>query len=144
MRSNLVRRSASAKLRSDVHQNTCRKTTLQVIWVAVLSRFTTLRARTMRLRVLVAVALAARAGSGQAVTPLSCEAVVPPSDSGSGRFGAVAEGLSGRLAWSDGRPGQVLVRDARGTVRLIGRSGDGPGEFRTISAVGWRSDTLWT
>lgn len=117
---------------------------MHVICDAVLSPYTTLRARTMRLRVLVAIILAARASSGQTVTPLSCEAVVPPSDSGSGRFGAVAEGTSGRLAWSDGRPGQVLVRDSRGTVRLIGRSGDGPGEFRTISAVGWRNDTLWT
>jgi len=26
---------------------------------------------------------------------------------------------------------------------VVGREGDGPGEFRNISAMGWRGDTLW-
>ena len=97
----------------------------------------------MRLRVLVAVALAARAGSGQAVTPLSCEAVVPPSDSGAGRFGRVAEGPAGRLAWTDGRSAEILLRDRVGKVRTIGRQGGGPGEFERVGGLGWLGDTLW-
>lgn len=28
-------------------------------------------------------------------------------------------------------------------LRVIGRAGDGPGEFRSIGAFGWRADTLW-
>jgi len=94
---------------------------------------------------MVAISMVAQVGYGQAgVTSLSCDAIIPPSDSGSGRIGVVAEGPGGRLAWTDGRPGQVLVRDALGTIRVVGRSGEGPGEFQLVSALGWRSDTLWT
>lgn len=74
---------------------------------------------------------------------LSCSVEVAPSDSGSGRIGTVAVGASGRLAWTDGRPGQVLVRDGRRRVRAIGRIGSGPGEFRVISNLGWLGDTVW-
>ncbi len=98
----------------------------------------------MSFRVLVAITLSARIGSGQAGgTPMSCEVVVQPSDSGSGRFGDVAEGRAGRLAWTDGRPGQFLVRDAHGTTRTVGRRGAGPGEFERVSLLGWLGDTLW-
>jgi hypothetical protein len=97
----------------------------------------------MRIRVLVAVVLAANIAQSQSATPLSCEAVVPPSDSGSGRFGDVAEGRDGRLAWTDGRPGQFLLRDARGNVRVVGRRGAGPGEFNSVGQLGWLGDTVW-
>ncbi len=74
---------------------------------------------------------------------LSCAVEVAPSDSGSGRIGDVAVGPGNRLAWTDGRPGQVMVRDAKGRVRAIGRSGAGPAEFRAIASLGWWRDTLW-
>jgi hypothetical protein len=55
----------------------------------------------------------------------------------------VAEGRDGRLAWTDGRPGQFLLRDTRGTVRVVGRRGAGPGEFNSVGQLGWLGDTLW-
>jgi len=73
---------------------------------------------------------------------LSCVDAIAPSDSGSGRFGDVAEGSTGRLAWTDGRPGQVLLRDGKGVVRVVGRSGAGPGEFDRPGFMVWRADTL--
>jgi hypothetical protein len=80
---------------------------------------------------------------GAQVATLSCEQVVPPSDSGAGRVVSLGVGADGRLAWTDGRPGQALVRDVSGRVRVIGRSGAGPGEFARITALGWLGDTLW-
>jgi len=74
---------------------------------------------------------------------VSCVAEVPPSDSGSGRISAVAAGNMGRLAWSDGRPGQFLLRDPSGRTRVVGRSGAGPGEFRHVGSLGWIGDTVW-
>lgn len=74
---------------------------------------------------------------------LACTVIVPPSDSGSGRIGDVAPGRAGRLAWTDGRPGQFLLRDAVGRVRVVGRLGSGPGEFQAFGAMGWLGDTVW-
>ena len=96
----------------------------------------------MRIRVLVTLTIAARIAAAQSPT-LSCEALVTPSDSGSGRFGDVAEGRDGRRAWTDGRPGQFLLRDARGKVRVVGRRGAGPGEFNRPANMVWRADTLF-
>lgn len=97
----------------------------------------------MKLRVVIALSLAARSAWAQAETPLTCIAVIPPSDSGSGRFGRVAEGPDGRLAWTDGRSAEILLRDREGKVRTIGRQGGGPGEFERVGLLGWLGDTLW-
>jgi len=98
----------------------------------------------MRIRVLVAIMLSARISSSQAgVTPLSCDAIAAPSDNGSGRLGAVAPGRGERLAWSDGQPGQFVLRDGSGKIRLVGRNGAGPGEFDRPGEMNWIGDTLW-
>ncbi|HEX9562407.1 MAG TPA: hypothetical protein VF981_00480 [Gemmatimonadaceae bacterium] len=55
----------------------------------------------------------------------------------------VAPGPGGRLAWTDGHRGQFLLRDAGGTVRVVGRSGSGPGEFQTVGEMEWSGDSLW-
>lgn len=75
---------------------------------------------------------------------LTCSVEVTPADDGSGRINHVAVGTGGRLAWTDGRPGQVMVRDAHRRTRAVGRLGSGPGEFRSIASLGWWGDTLWT
>lgn len=85
---------------------------------------------------------ATRPASPQAAS-LTCDAVIPPSDSGSGRIATVAPGRNGRLAWTDGRPGQFLLRDSTGTTRVIGRAGAGPGEFNGVGGMEWIGDTLW-
>lgn len=44
------------------------------------------------------------------------------------------------------QPQDHLIRffDSHGTsLGTVGRSGGGPGEFRTIARLGWRGDTLW-
>ena len=94
------------------------------------------------------VALAVSVPQSQAAPPpqaatLACRTLVPPSDSGSGTIGAVAPGPSDRLAWTDGRPGQFLLRDGGGRVRVVGRRGAGPGEFQDIGGMSWIGDTLW-
>ncbi len=96
----------------------------------------------MRNQLAVAGLLVALQSAGSQVQSLSCVDVLPPSDSGSGRFGDIAEGRNGRLAWTDGRPGQILLRDANGVVRVVGRSGAGPGEFDRPTSLVWRADTL--
>jgi len=78
-----------------------------------------------------------------AAPPLSCEVVVRSSDNGSGRFGSVAPGRDGRLAWTDGQPGQFILRDAAGKIRFVGRQGAGPGEFSRPGSMNWIGDTLW-
>jgi hypothetical protein len=47
------------------------------------------------------------------------------------------------MAWTDGSPGQFLLRDATGRVRSVGRSGSGPGEFSLMTSMEWLGDTLW-
>src|SRR5690606_12745404 len=38
----------------------------------------------------------------------------------------------------------ISVFDRAGRhLRNLGRSGGGPGEFRSLGALGWRGDTLW-
>lgn len=101
----------------------------------------------MRLRNWLAIACAGLglmgASHSQQPRTLTCSVEVTPSVEGSGRINHVAVGSSGRLAWTDGRPGQIMVRDGRRRVRAVGRSGAGPGEFRTIASLGWSGDTLW-
>ena len=76
-------------------------------------------------------------------TSLRCDPMVSPSDSGSGMIRTVAANGNGQLAWSDGRSGQFLVRDASGRTRVVGRQGSGPGEFQSVAATDWVGDTLW-
>ena len=86
---------------------------------------------------------AQRGQSSTARSRLSCVVVAQASDSGNGRIGSVAPADRGRLAWSDGVTGTFVVRDARGVLHRAGRSGEGPGEFRGVSSIGWLGDTVW-
>lgn len=97
----------------------------------------------MRIRVLVAFICGVRVAGSQTPSRVACDVVAQPSDSGGGRFVSVAEGPGGRLAWTDGRPTEFLVKDASGKVRTVGRSGGGPGEFSRVGMLGWLGDTVW-
>lgn len=56
----------------------------------------------------------------------------------------VSIGPDGLIFIAQPRDWNVRVHDAAGRfVRVIGRKGGGPGEFESISAVHWRSDTLY-
>ena len=94
------------------------------------------------LAVLLLVAITAEPYGQDRTTALSCSVVVAPTDSSPGLFVNVAEGSTGRLAWSDGRPGQFLLRDSRGVVRVVGRRGAGPGEFDLPGWMSWVGDTV--
>lgn len=58
--------------------------------------------------------------------------------------GGLTVGRDGSLYVSQPQDGVVRVYDARGRfARAFGKSGEGPGEFRRPSQLGWRGDTLW-
>ena len=97
----------------------------------------------LSLMTLTSILPAQRGQSSTARGPLSCALVAQASDSGNGRIGSVAPTNGGRLAWSDGVAGSFVVRDARGVLHRAGRSGEGPGEFRGVSSIGWLGDTVW-
>jgi hypothetical protein len=96
----------------------------------------------VRLQCAVACLLLAALNVTARSQSLACVDVIAPSDSAGARFGDGAEGRNGRLAWTDGRPGQILLRDESGVVRVGGRRGAGPGEFDRPALLVWRADTL--
>jgi hypothetical protein len=52
--------------------------------------------------------------------------------------------FDGRIYVSQPRDGRVLRFDPDGTpLEPLGRRGDGPGEFRVPTNMGWTGDTLW-
>lgn len=58
--------------------------------------------------------------------------------------GETAVSADGRLAFAQSQVRQVRVLSGEGRpLFTVGAPGDGPGEFRAISRVGFLSDTLW-
>ena len=67
------------------------------------------------------------------------------STEGDDAFGLIVEiavSSEGALAVAQVGLGEVWVFDAGGKRQVVGRRGEGPGEFGFVSAVAWRSDTL--
>ena len=67
------------------------------------------------------------------------------STEGDDSFGLIVDvalSPAGALAVSQYGLGQVWVFDARGRKRVVGRRGEGPGEFAAGPDVVWRGDTL--
>lgn len=59
-------------------------------------------------------------------------------------IGSVLPGPDGTILVSQPQEMTIRVFDREGrVVRNIGRSGDGPGEFRGLGRMGWRGDTLY-
>jgi len=57
---------------------------------------------------------------------------------------AVAVSPRGTIAVGQNRDGRVLFYSPEGKrIGEFGRTGEGPGEFRLMSELGWRGDTLW-
>ncbi len=102
-------------------------------------------------QVIAALLLAYPGAHGSTMRARSaCDTITPPIRDGAGGVFMVSPGLNGRVAWTDATPtgrgsvvGNVFARDARGVTRSIGRRGAGPGEFRNVSSMNWRGDTLW-
>ena len=63
-------------------------------------------------------------------------------DDSFGRIVDIALRPDGSLAIAQFGLGEVWVFDAGGGKQIVGRSGEGPGEFGLVTAVAWRSDTL--
>ena len=64
------------------------------------------------------------------------------ADDSFGHIVDIALSPEGTLAVAQFGVGEVWVFDAGGRKQIVGRSGEGPGEFGLVSAVAWRSDTL--
>lgn len=67
------------------------------------------------------------------------------STDGDDSFGLIVDiavSPEGILAVSQVGMGEVWVFDAEGKRQVVGRSGEGPGEFGFVSALAWRRDTL--
>ena len=65
-------------------------------------------------------------------------------DSGFTRIGPIAVDADGTAYVAETGESEIRVYDERGRrVRTIGRKGEGPGEFRSISGLGLLGDTLW-
>lgn len=61
-----------------------------------------------------------------------------------GQMHGLTVGPDGRMFVSSSMEPNVLVFSARGEpLTRIGSRGRGPGEFRSVSASGWKGDTLW-
>ncbi|MGH7574529.1 MAG: hypothetical protein ACREM1_05280 [Longimicrobiales bacterium] len=85
-----------------------------------------------------------------ALTPLRLEeelriGSVDDPDVGFSRIGDVAVDRDGLVYVAETQDLRIRVYDAEGPrVRTIGRAGQGPGEFGSISGLGLIGDTLWT
>jgi len=67
-----------------------------------------------------------------------------PEDLGLSQIGAMAEGPHGELYLTDRGEARVIVVDTKGRLaRMVGRRGEGPGEFRFVGSLGWMGDSLW-
>jgi hypothetical protein len=102
------------------------------------------RSRAFSLAVLVLVATARIVGA-QALQP-GRAVVLVPADRGLPSYAngmRLLVGGSGDLFAVGVLESRVLERSNGGTLRFIGRQGDGPGEFRMISNGGLLADTLW-
>lgn len=56
----------------------------------------------------------------------------------------MAIGPDGAIAVMQQMVRKVRLFDARGAaIADLGRAGEGPGEFRSVSRIGWHADTLW-
>lgn len=73
--------------------------------------------------------------------PLQCDTLATPE---TGLVDLVALGPGGAVAWTDGPAATSFhLWMPRQPARTVSRSGAGPGEFRLVSAMGWRGDTVW-
>lgn len=86
-----------------------------------------------------------------ALTPLRLEeelriGSVDDPDVGFSRIGDVAVDRDGLVYVAETQDLRIRVYDAEGqrVLRTIGRAGQGPGEFGSISGLGLIGDTLWT
>ncbi len=72
-----------------------------------------------------------------------CDTVVVSGQSEDGTVGIVAPGPKGVLAWSGGIRSTSIHLGGDGRDTIMGRSGSGPDEFRSIGGAWWVGDTLW-
>jgi len=69
---------------------------------------------------------------------------VDPDAADLARDGAMLISPTGEILVVQNNDRRIRVFSATGVPRNLGRSGEGPGEFRSISWAGWVGDSLWT
>lgn len=70
------------------------------------------------------------------------ELFIGPDAADLSRVGNLSVGPHGEIAIGQPEDGTVLVFSASGAKRVLGRAGEGPGEFRLPGPVQWVGDTL--
>jgi hypothetical protein len=100
-----------------------------------------------RLLGIAAVVVAARGLSGQASVPqrqLVEELRLDASREDFPLIHWLTVGPHGEIAVPIDQDQQIRLYDVAGRrIKVVGRVGGGPGEFRAISHTGWRGDSLW-
>jgi hypothetical protein len=57
---------------------------------------------------------------------------------------SLAIGPAGQIAVAELQDRRIRIFDHSGRlIQSLGREGSGPGEFRSVSSIGWFSDTIW-
>jgi hypothetical protein len=84
--------------------------------------------------------------AAQSLTTLvaTVELRVDPADAGIDRGGGMLVAKNGDILVLDHQDNIIRVFTAKGPAGTIGRSGEGPGEFRNLRSAGWLGDSLWT
>jgi hypothetical protein len=78
------------------------------------------------------------------LTPVSRIGSLDGAETAFGRINVIAPAPDGRIAVGQPASLDVWIFSPEGErLDVVGRQGEGPGEFRMISMTGWRGDTLW-
>ncbi|MEZ4376758.1 MAG: hypothetical protein R3B35_00575 [Gemmatimonadales bacterium] len=68
---------------------------------------------------------------------------IPPDEADLTMVGYVTIAPDARMVVTQPRDGQIKVFADSGPPLVVGRSGEGPGEFSNLTRIGWVGDTLW-
>lgn len=85
-------------------------------------------------------------GEAQGITTFTAtrDLRIDPATASIGQGGGMLIAKNGDILAIDDKDDIFRVFNARGPAGIIGRNGEGPGEFRNLRSAGWIGDSLWT